>query len=56
MPIVRRTRLFNDAFGVELGRKHFLCPSSTRPQPAKPGITTCVIKQSCSPDDGHNDA
>jgi hypothetical protein len=35
---------------------HSLCPSSTRPQPAQTGVTACVCKQSCSPDDGHNDA
>ena len=35
---------------------HCLCHSSTQPQPAQPGNTTCGIKQSCSPDDGHNDA
>jgi hypothetical protein len=35
---------------------HRLRPSSTRPQPTQPAITTCVIEKSCSPDDGPNDA
>jgi hypothetical protein len=50
---------------VEPGLKQYaLCthgayclrPGFTRQQPAQPGITTSGIKQSCSPDDGHDDA
>ena len=42
---------------VELGRKHSLRPSATKPQPAQPVQNTiCSNKRSCSPDDEHNDA
>jgi hypothetical protein len=40
MPIIRRTRLFNTACGVCLDVL----------------AVVVVIKQSCSPDDGHDDA
>jgi hypothetical protein len=41
---------------VDLGGRRIIKKKTTRSQPAQTGITTCVIKQSCSPDDGHNDA
>jgi len=60
MPIVRRTRLFKTVCGVCLvvaHGAHCLRPSSTRSQPTQPGKHhTHSLKQSCSPDDGHNDA
>ena len=62
MPIFRRTRLCITAYGV----LHCLCwlwlcgivePNSTQPQPAQPVQNTiCSYTQSCSPEDGHNDA
>jgi len=61
MPIIRRTRLCTTAYGV----LHWLCwpwlceagPSSTQSQPAQPVQNIiCGSTQSCSHDDGHNDA
>jgi len=61
MPIIRRTRLCTTAYGV----LRWLCwlslceagPSSTQPKPAQTVQNTiCGSTQSCSPDNGHNDA
>jgi lysylphosphatidylglycerol synthetase-like protein (DUF2156 family) len=65
MPIIRRTRLFNAAYGVFLVVLAVVMWSTVRtarvPVPHNHGQhnqenTICGIKQSCSPDDGHNDA
>jgi len=50
MPIIRRTRLFNAVSGVCLQHHTLLF------FPVLQANTPRSIKQSCSPDDGHNDA